>query len=193
MKRVLLIIIFFISTINLFSQEDKLSLELSYPLAFGNNFIADNYNGYVDLGLKYRTYQLNLIKFGAGINGSFYSNTKSSINQDYNVSIYNIQPKLFAEFSLPGLERFHPQFGLGYTFTLFNGKPRNEINTNQLISFFDTQSGFNFNAGIAIDLIKNIFLQVQYDFVKFDTKNGTLFTPYNTNINLLKFGLGLRF
>jgi opacity protein-like surface antigen len=193
MKQGLLIIIFLISSINSFSQEDKLSLELSYPLAFGNNFIADNYNGYVDLGLKYRIYELNLIKLGAGINGGFFSNTKSSINKDYNVSVYNIQPKLFVEFSLPGLEKFHPQLGLGYTFTLFNGKPGNEVNSNQLISFFDTQSGFNFNAGLAIDLIKNIFLQIQYDYIKFDSKNGTLFTPYNTNINLLKFGLGLRF
>ncbi len=84
---------------------------------------------------------------------------------------------LFGELNLKSIIKFHPSVDIGYTIMLF------DISGTNISDSSNTQHGFNLNFGIAYDIFKNIFAQVQ-DNVP-DIK-------FNTNINILKIGLGYR-
>ena len=45
---------------------------------------------------------------------------------------------------------------------------------------------------VAYDLTDKIIIQLQYDFIKLSTTNDIPNTGYNTNVDLVKIGLGLR-
>ena len=55
-----------------------------------------------------------------------------------------------------------------------------------------TESGINLILGVAYDITKKLFTQVQYDFIKIGVDNEVPDTKYNRNINILKIGLGYR-
>ncbi len=55
-----------------------------------------------------------------------------------------------------------------------------------------TDSGINANFGVAYDITTKIFIGIQYDYVKLNVAEETLNTTFNTNVNLLKIGLGFR-
>lgn len=55
-----------------------------------------------------------------------------------------------------------------------------------------TESGVNLNLSLSYDNTEKFFLHAQYDFVKIGVDNDIPDTKYNTNINIFKFGLGLR-
>ncbi|WP_299517413.1 hypothetical protein, partial [uncultured Flavobacterium sp.] len=99
MKLKILIVTIFI-TINSYSQNSKLSLELNYPIPFDNNFIADNYKSIIDVGAKYRFINSKVINMGVALNaGVLYFKNNQSYLQDYKVTNYMIQPKIFGEFN----------------------------------------------------------------------------------------------
>jgi len=47
--------------------------------------------------------------------------------------------------------------------------------------------------GVTYDLAKNLFSQIQDDFSKMKGKDGFPDVDYNTNVTILKVGLGYRF
>ena len=55
-----------------------------------------------------------------------------------------------------------------------------------------TESGINLNLGVVYDITDRLFAQVQYDFVKIGVDNEVPDIKYNTNISILKIGLGYR-
>jgi opacity protein-like surface antigen len=195
MKQKLLLTLLLIFSIKSFSQDSKFSIEANYPTAIGDNFLGQNYNGLVDLGAKYRFLENEIVNLGASINFGFFQNTKSGatdLNQLFDVKIFPIQPRIFAELNIPKLEKFHPQIGLGYSIVIYNADWAENRNADLPADIDDNESGFNFNIGIAYDLSEKLFLQAQYDFIKIGVEDGVPDTSYNTNINILKFGIGLR-
>ena len=73
-------------SLNLFSQNSKLSVELNYPIPFDNNFIAENYKSIVDVGVRYRFINSKVINVGVAFNaGVLYFDNKSYF-QDYKVT-----------------------------------------------------------------------------------------------------------
>jgi putative salt-induced outer membrane protein YdiY len=96
-----------------------------------------------------------------------------------------IQPRIFSEFNLPGVQKLKPRVGLGYTFINTNLE-RTVQNTSLNVS--DTNNGFNVNAALSYDINDSFFLQGQYDLIFNDDlgKSGK-------TLGILKFGLGLRF
>jgi opacity protein-like surface antigen len=195
MKQKLLLTFLLIFTIKSFSQDSKFSIEANFPIPIGDNFLGKNYNGIVDIGAKYRFLQNDLVNLGASVNFGYLQNTKSGatdLNQLFDVKIFPIQPRIFAEFNIPNLENLHPQIGLGYSVLVYNAKA-DGINTSVLpADIDDNESGFNLNIGFAYDLTKKFFLQAQYDFVKIGVEDNVPDIKYNTNINILKFGIGYR-
>lgn len=177
------------------SQNSKFSIEANYPIAVGDNFLGDNYNGLIDLGAKYLFSENGIINVGASLNFGFFQNTKSGatdLNQLFDVKIIPIQPRLFAEFNIPNLEKFHPQIGIGYSILIYNADWADNRDAELPADIDDSESGFNFNLGIAYDISEKFFLQAQYDFVKIGVENGVPDISYNTNINIMKFGIGYR-
>lgn len=178
-------------TLTAFSQDSKMSLEVNYPVSFGDNFMA-NYTGIIDLGAKYRFIKKENVNFGVGINTSLLSfeNTNNPFTQNYTMYAIPIQPKVFAEFNIKPLPKLHPYASLGYSFILFQASGSN--NGTSISGYNETQSGINLNLGLAIDVTKSLFLSGQYDYIKVNTPNGVPESSFNTNVSLFKFGLGVR-
>ncbi|WP_296381664.1 outer membrane beta-barrel protein [Winogradskyella sp.] len=189
MIRSLFFLVLIFSTFNSFSQDSKFNVELSYPLPIDNNFIGDNYNGIIDVGFKFRFAELNIVNIGGSLNAGYFKNSKSKIAQTIGVNLYAIQPRIFAELNIDNISKLHPSVGLGYSIFLFKAEPNNILIGNKTLD----ESGLNLNLGLAYDVTDAVIIQVQYDFVKINVDDNIPDVKYNTNINILKVGLGYRF
>lgn len=196
MKQKLLYTLLLITSIHTFSQETKFTIEANYPFTMGENFIGNNYEGIADVGFKYSFTDAKLVNLGLSVNGSLL-NYNFKVQDDfaepfnYKVNAYFIQPRIFAEFTIVSIEKFHPSAGLGYSFILFNVVGPDPLDfSNETAK--DSQSGINLNVAVAYDLTEKIFIQLQYDFIKLGTANDIPNTAYNTNVDLVKIGLGFR-
>lgn len=175
-------------SLNSLSQNSKLSIELNYPIPFDNNFIAENYKSIIDVGVKYRFINSKVINVGVAFNGGVLYFDNKSYFQDYKVTNYMLQPKIFGEFNV---QKFQPFIGLGYTSMIFDYKGSN--NGFDISNKSDTQSGIDFNIGLKYIAIKNVFVQIQYDYIILNVGDEIPRTKYNTNVNLLKIGVGYQF
>ena len=196
MKQKLFYTLLLLTAIHTFSQETKFSIEANYPFTMGENFIGNNYKGVADAGIKYRFTDVKLVNLGLSINGSllnynFKVQDDFSEPFDYKVNAYFIQPRIFAELIITSIEEFHPSASLGYSFILFNVAGPDPLDfSNETAK--DSQDGINLNVALAYDLTEKIFIQLQYDFIKLGTSNDIPNTTYNTNVDLVKIGLGFR-
>ena len=196
MKQKLFYTLLLLTAIHTFSQETKFSIEANYPFTMGENFIGNNYKGVADAGIKYRFTDVKLVNLGLSINGSllnynFKIQDDFSEPFDYKVNAYFIQPRIFAELIITSIEEFHPSASLGYSFILFNVTGPDPLDfSNETAK--DSQDGINLNVALAYDLTEKIFIQLQYDFIKLGTSNDIPNTTYNTNVDLVKIGLGFR-
>jgi len=152
---------------------------------------GDDSYGIIDLGLKYRFTELNPIKIGVSLNGGVLIDNSNQNNspQDFLVTTFIIQPKVFAEINVESVEKLHSFLGLGYTFMNFQLSGSN--NGMNVSGESDNLSGFGFNFGVAYDISNKIFVQVQYDFTKLNADD-VPDIKFNTNVNLLKIGIGLK-
>lgn len=184
--------LFFLS-IQAFSQNDlKWSIEANYPLSIGDQIGNDN-NPIIDLGLKYRFVDFNIVKLGFGINTSVFNKSVSSSGgpqTDFEETNFFIQPKLFGEFDIPAISRLHPSVGLGYT--VVRSKYEGFF-IGENVSGTESDGGINLNLGLSYDLTKSLFIQAQYDYFNQRVENEDLGLKGTKNIGLLKFGAGLRF
>jgi opacity protein-like surface antigen len=192
MKQKFLLTLLLIFSIKSFSQDSKFSLELNYPITIDNNFVGENYNGIIDIGADYRIANLNPVNIGISLNGGVLVNNSNQNNGflNFKVTSYVIQPRIFGELDLKSIDKFHPTVGLGYTIMVFNASGTN--NGFDVSDASGTQSGFNFNFGLAYDITEKLFVQAQYDFVKLGVDNDVPDIKFNTNVNILKIGLGYR-
>ena len=142
-----------------------------------------------------RTYYCcNFLNIGASLNAGILKNSKEDRVQPFDVTTFVIQPRIFAELDSESLTKFHPSIGLGYTFMSFNTSGIDILNPDNpnSSSSSQTESGINLILGVAYDITKKLFTQVQYDFIKIGVDNEVPDTKYNRNINILKIGLGYR-
>lgn len=184
MKFYLPTLLVLIVTFNAFSQ--KISGELSYPLPVGGNYIANNNNGIIDLGAKLRFIKLPKTGFGLGINGSVLTSKSEVIDG----KTYIIQPRAYAYINVSKLQ---PSFGIGYSFLVSKGNAILNAGTviNQLsTAYSQTDAGLNFNFSLKYKFFKKCFLLTQYDYIRVFRDKGIPNTKYNTNVGLLKFGIG---
>ena len=56
----------------------------------------------------------------------------------------------------------------------------------------ENESGINLNLGTSYDITNKIFAIIQYDFIKITVEDEVPDTKYNTNINIIKIGIGYR-
>ena len=196
MKHTFFYLLLLTISINTYSQKTKLTIEASYPFPMGENYIGKNYKGIGDVGIKYRFSDYKLVNLGASMNGSLLKYDFKILDNfaepfDYKVNAYFIQPRIFVELMIASIENFHPSAGLGYSFIIFNVSGPDPLDFSNETSS-DTQNGINLNMSVAYDLTDKIIIQIQYDFIKLSTANDIPNTGYNTNVNLVKIGLGFR-
>ncbi|WP_179346361.1 outer membrane protein [Winogradskyella ursingii] len=172
------------------AQNSKFNIEVSYPITFGDNFVEQNYNGVVDLGLKYRFADLKVANLGASINAGYLKNSKEDRVQPIDVNLYTVQPRIFAELNLAALAKLHPSAGIGYSVLIFKPQYNRTFNASPNEDETLDQSGFNINFGLAYDITNKLFIQARYDFVKINVEDNVPDVSYNTNVNVIKIGLG---
>lgn len=189
MKQQLLILFLLLFTINLFSQNSKFSIELNYPEPFGKTGIGENFNGVIDFGAKARIFNFKNFNILSSLSGTLLKRKPVQGIQINKGNFYLLQPRIISELNLENFKKFHLLLGIGYTFTFFelsstfNGF--NEIRSER-------NNGININLGVNYDIFENLFINLQYDFIKIGVEENVPNTKYNTNINLIKFGIGYR-
>ncbi|CAM4158092.1 outer membrane beta-barrel protein [Zobellia roscoffensis] len=187
--------VFFFS-VSVFAQDQKWSVEASYPISVGDE-IGNDAPGIIDVGVRYRFLDFNIVKIGAGINAGVFKKNISDefepVFTDFDETNWLIQPKVFAEFTIPGIQKLHPSVGLGYTYI----ESKFEGESYAFGSFENTVSygGLNLNLGVSYDITNRLFVQAQYDFVRYRDERNSEGQEYTAEYNLgyLKFGAGFRF
>src|SRR5690606_15770682 len=161
MKQKLLIALLLALSLTSFSQESKFSIELNYPIPADNNFVGQNYNGIIDLGFKYRFVELGVVNIGASLNGGIIKNSKKDAVQPFDVTAYNIQPRIFVELDDDLLSKLHPSIGLGYSFMVFKASGITTYNPEnpaiQTSSTSEIQGGINLNLAASYDVTQKFF------------------------------------
>jgi hypothetical protein len=185
-NRILLVLILCFGTLT-HAQDQKFSATLSYPLTVGDNFLEE-YTGYVDVGLQYRFWDLNVVKLGISVNASFLEITDPP-REGEKFTAFLVYPRLFAEVPLG---KFRPVAGFGYGINRFN----NDADTTGLgvTSINRTYEGLVLNIGLSYDVSDRIFLLAQYDWADIDRSFVTIGNEkFNNRGNLIKIGAGIRF
>lgn len=189
MKKLILIAILCLFTQKGFSQYSNFSFELNYPMMLDNNFIGENYNGLLDLGIDYTFTNSNPVNFGISINGgALQNNSNKNVGNSFKVTCYTIKPRLFAAMNPLYYNGFSPSIGLGYSVFIFDISGSNDYSDEPS----DSQNGFNLNLGFGYDFSDRFFAQVQYDFVNLGVQEDVPDVKYNKHVNILKIGLGYR-
>jgi hypothetical protein len=194
MKKIFLILITIIFVQISQAQLKRFSLDFSYPYALDKDFLSENYNGLVDVGLKYRIIKAPIINLGIAFNGSlFKANEVKTFNQEnVNLNAYFVQPKLFFEFNLKQLTRLRPYFAVGYSYNIkediFLQPSSNTGETN--VVFTIKEDGIVLNTGISLDLTSWLYIHAQYDFLRLKNINNPELETQNSNI--IKAGIGFR-
>lgn len=194
MKQQLLLAFLFLLSIQTFGQDNKWSVEANYAVVpddgFGQN---DNL---IDLGLKYRFVDFNFVNVGLSFNGGFSKETFDNPEIDGNIKSYYFQPRIFSEFTIPGINRLQPSVGLGYSFV---NADSSVISIGEDIGSNTTNRGFNLNIGLSYYISKRFFIQAQYDFIglkvrdEFEFQGEVVQPDFTDKLNNIKIGLGFRF
>src|SRR5690606_26260657 len=194
MKYALFLAFITLFTIKSFSQCSRLNVELSHPISHENNFIEEKFNGFIDLGLKYRFIRNNILNLGISANVGIFNNSKKNIDEPLDITANIIQPRLFSEFNIQALPFLHPSVSVGYTYLTFNASGINSFNPDypEDLNLKTTESGINLNLAIAFDITNRFFLQAQYDFIKLEPSNETPYMTSNDQLHFFKVGIGYR-
>jgi opacity protein-like surface antigen len=181
-------------SVSLYGQDYKGSFSLSYPITIDQNFIGENYVGFLDVGLSYHCVNYQYISIGASFDASIFSNNDNldlSSLDSYKAIAYILEPKINIVGTIPSLEMIHPFVGLGYSFLLFD---ISGVNPGLgIIEDGETLYGFSFNTGLKTDVSKRVFVILEYDFTRVERDGLVPNTRYNKNVNFIKLGVGFRF
>jgi opacity protein-like surface antigen len=182
MKQKLFLVLLFIFTIKSFSQNSRFSIESSYPILISekeNDRDFIDFNGIIDLGVKYNLTENKKINFGVGINTTLLKYKVDDGFTKFTRNHYILQPKVFGKIKLMENGKLDFMSGLGYSFDF------NSIENEK----GKTYSGINFNAGIRYLFTEKLFFHIQYDFIMYNKKE---LVYYNENLSLIKLGIGIK-
>jgi hypothetical protein len=160
-----------------YSQSNKLSADLNYPIPIGDNFIAENYNGIFDLGIKFYFWKISNFDFGLSGNVGYFN---ASIF-DNDISLLMLRPRISAE---TYIGKFCPYLGIGYSFLNFSIDTESEIDK--------TKDGLNISFGVKYNLFYRIYLNFSYDYIHLKHEGIIQKSSYNQDINILNIGLGIQ-
>lgn len=188
MKKTPILILLILLSFYGMAQKNKFSATLSYPLTTGDNFVNENYQGTIAIGAQYRFYNVEFFNLGASIDATFleFDNENFTVQPDINARF--IQPRLFGEVHLG---RFRGVLGAGWAFTSF--RTENALEPGQTETVTDNSNGFNLNVSASVDIVMGLFAIAQYDYIKISAFGSLADNDFNTNIGLIKLGLGYRF
>lgn len=180
-----------------FNQDKKWSVKANYGLWFTDESEGDD--NILEAGLKYRFADLEFVSLGASANVGFSGDNFNDVpNVEGKARNIYVQPRVFAEFNISGIQKIKPSIALGYSFV---NEDIDVISIGDEIKSNTTDGGFNLNLGLSYDINKRFFVQAQYDFINLNVAGNEfmfqnqVITPSDDTISLstFRFGLGFRF
>ncbi|MEX0719880.1 MAG: hypothetical protein WD059_04370 [Balneolaceae bacterium] len=168
------------------AQDQKLSVNVSYPIPIGDTFYS-NYNGVVNTSFQYsRSIGSNFY-----VNGEFdYSNSELQLNNPFgenSITHLNIF-KLIASVELPlkieNILTFRPELGVGFAHLRFNNNELNDQNTdNGFSGKFSLQVDRNISEKVSIGISGS------YNLILLGEPDVGVDTPYNKELHSVNIGI----
>lgn len=97
-----------------------------------------------------------------------------------------LKPKAVAELHLDSVDKFVPFLAVGYSFS----RIRTTIDGVEPMDASESFGGVNLNLGMSYNFLKNIFAQLQYDYVRLNRDDFGIDEGFAKNIALIKLGVG---
>lgn len=192
MRQNLFFIVLFLIFVKTHSQNSDFSVDVHYPVPIDNNFIGENFQGIVGLGVDYPFLEFDPIKVGISLNGGLLSEKDDGGQANIGASLKILQPTTFVELNLTPNGKVRPFIGIGYSFLFFKGESRPTFDSPEATTVSFTEKGFNINGGFTFNFMNRFFVKAQYDYI-YLAPGETLDIKFNTRVNIFKGGFGLRF
>ncbi|MDC6390944.1 outer membrane beta-barrel protein [Maribacter sp. PR1] len=190
MKYCISVLLIAFTSFSAFSQGTGLSATISYPITVGDNFLNE-YTGFVDVGVQYRFWDLNVVNLGISINASFVG-IPNPENEGEEFRGMLIHPTLFGEFPLGRNGEFKPIAGIGYGANRFVST-RNDDGFGD-VTFKSTWEGIVLTAGASYDISQRFFVVALFDWAEINRSTITVSDDaFDNRGNIIKIGLGYRF
>jgi hypothetical protein len=184
LKKIVFSVILSLIICNINAQtKSKYFINLSYPTAIGNNFLADNYIGIYQVEIGIKLIKINKLHFNISFENSnfrFFNNEISNrtfallINLEYfKLQIKKQEISVFGEYGLNASYFWNYQ---GIKDLYFSG-PYYSVGIRKNISLNDKNS---------------IFIQLKFSHIHYNELSGFKHINYNQNIFILSFGVGFR-
>lgn len=190
MRKIIFVLIIVNSFYSLIAQNEKFSARLSYPIPLGDNFVSENYSGIIDVGLKYTLFSSGVFSSGLSTNFSYLTYENTNFNLPVRVNATLLAPRIFIDIHSPMLKKFTPTFGIGYSFNNFTTKETVEV-ASPIPD--ENEGGFTFNIGCSYSLNDYIFTFLSYDYFKTSRSDNVPDINFNTQINIVRVGVGVKF
>ncbi|WP_435578718.1 outer membrane protein [Gilvibacter sp.] len=176
------------------AQERKFSVEWNYPLPVGDNFFAEGYTAWFDIGGEYRFAESGAFNFGVALNMGFAGFSETLDTGTTKAIAYDFKPSVFAELNIPGVPKLHPAVGVGYNTILFAFSGDSAIlgSEGRQIIGGDSKNGLNGHARLSYDVAERWFVQVQYDYTRLGKENDVPDISFNRTVSQVRFGFGYR-
>ena len=170
----------------LFAQDQKFSVNVSYPIPIGDTFYS-NYDGVANTSFQYsRSIGSNFY-----VNGEFgYSNSELQLNNPFgenpitHLNIFKFVASVEFPLKLENILTLRPELGIGYAHLRFN----NDELDDQI-----TDNGFSGKFGLQMD--RNISEKVSvginggYNLILLGKPENALDIPYNKELHFISVGL----
>lgn len=192
MKTNYTLIILFLISLNVFSQDKKFSIEINYPLAISNGI--ENFTGIADASIKYRFAEGELFKYGASLTFDYLKAKLPFNNQDLGRNYFFYHANGFAEMTIPSAEKIHPFVGAGFTYVSYEYEFFRAVDGFTTVETIkENDPGFNLKLGIQYDFTSSFFMQSYFHYIRTFNKSDFNDETIGVNYNQVKFGVGLRF
>ena len=177
-----------------FAQDSKFSASVSYPVTI-SDVLFDNYSGVLDVGLGYKFYNNSKLSAGLLLNSNLYSKKEDfSAGSSIKESLHTLQPRGFVEYNIGKTNKLKPFVGIGYSIVFLKVDVRDPNNAFNGDSVEKDNKGFvNLNFGISYDMLDNLFLIAQFDYLSRSNKNGLMSYSIPNKMETIKLGIGYRF
>lgn len=190
MKKITLLFVLCFNLVS-HSQINRWSVEANYPMIIDNNFVGQNFNGIIDLGVDYYFHEALKYRLSASFhNGLLKDRTEIiDLNTDFNYLLWFVQPRIKIDLIFGKMPNIHPYIGVGYCWMMAftNG------NTSTFFPQGSTnRSGFNAIVGLTFDINDKLYANGGYDFVRL-SQLGNQNNAYLQNVNRLMIGVGYKF
>lgn len=162
-------------------KPDRFELGVFHPVAIGDNFLEQSYEGFVGVDVKYVYAKPGIFRCKVGADVSWIKEDGSLAAVD---NIYKVNPKLVFGVGIPVI-KLEPYVNLGYGLYFLSGDGGQVVAQEE-----DLLDGFNAGIGINWTIGKWFYIDANYQFSKLNQDE--LNSSFYENIEFINVGVGIK-